>query len=184
VSAASGRRNLRRENVRQLSQREPGLSHRQIADRLGISKDTVRRDLDALAQEPGADGAAPIAPVAPQISGGGAEPAAFSAPPAEPGGTPDAPPANGSGAESAEPDAPVAPPADPAQDEPVFRIRLARRPRLLSSLCALREAGLTPAAVIDTVLAAFVGSYRQALARGELKPGERYQVTVRVRRAA
>lgn len=166
MSAASGRRNLRRENVRQLIEREPELSHRQIADRLGVSKDTVRRDLDALVQEAGAEGAEPDAPVAPQVSGGGAEPGAFSAPPTAHSGAPDAPP------------------ADPAQDEPVLRIRLARRPRMLRSLCALREAGLKAPAVIDTVLAAFVGSYRQALAQGQLKPGERYQVTVRVRRAA
>lgn len=66
----------------------------------------------------------------------------------------------------------------------MLRIRLAQRPRLLRNLSALLDFGLKAPAVIDTVLAAFVDSYRQAIARGELRPGERYQVKVRVRRAA
>ena len=168
MSAASRRRNLRRENVRELSQREPGLSRRQIGERLGISKDTVRRDLDALAREAGAEIATPSAPDAPQVSEGGAPSVAPDAPAVEEAAAPDAPP------------------ADPAQDEPVepvLRIRLTRRPRLLASLTALLDVGLTAPAVIDTVLAAFVGAYGQALDRGELSPGDRYQVTVRVRRA-
>ncbi|MFE5159659.1 DeoR family transcriptional regulator [Streptomyces sp. NPDC056697] len=40
----------RRATVRQLAQDEPHLSHRAIGARLGISKDTVRRDLEALAR--------------------------------------------------------------------------------------------------------------------------------------
>lgn len=39
----------RRAAVRQLAHDEPTLSHRAIGTRLGISKDTVRRDLEALA---------------------------------------------------------------------------------------------------------------------------------------
>ena len=44
-------RNLRRSRVAQLRQAEPDLSHRDMAQRLGISKDTVRRDLEALDAE-------------------------------------------------------------------------------------------------------------------------------------
>jgi hypothetical protein len=70
----------RRAAVRHLAQQEPGLSHRAIAARLGIGKDTVRRDL--------AQGGAPAA----------APPAAPDAPPTPP----DAP----SGELAAPPDAP------------------------------------------------------------------------------
>jgi DNA-binding Lrp family transcriptional regulator len=44
-------RQARRESVRQLALEEPGLSAREMARRLALSKDTVRRDLEQLQQD-------------------------------------------------------------------------------------------------------------------------------------
>lgn len=57
----------RRATVRQLAQEEPHLSHRAIGARLGISKDTVRRDLEVLAREDQAAARATVSqPAAPE----------------------------------------------------------------------------------------------------------------------
>ncbi|MGW1892127.1 helix-turn-helix domain-containing protein [Streptomyces sp. NPDC002004] len=62
-------RAARRAAVRQLADAEPQLSARQIAARLGLSKDTVRRDLDALRQT-APDAARTKAPPAPSAPDG------------------------------------------------------------------------------------------------------------------
>ena len=150
MSAASSRRNLRRANVRQLSRREPDLSHRQIAERLGISKDTVRRDLDALAEETGADGAEPDAPdepIAPQVSRGG-----------------DAPdePRRGLPRRMA--------PLGGAPD-------LSQWPALRRDLAQLAQSGMSAEALVHQAVVALAHGYRQALDRGELRPGDRFLVS-------
>jgi len=158
VSAAGSRRNLRRENVRQLSQGQPGLSHRQIAERLGISKDTVRRDLDALAEETGADGAAPDAPLeptAPQVSAVGAD-----------------------GAGEDAPDAPEEPHrALPRQPAPLAGAPdLSQWPALRHDLAQLAHSGISPEALVHQAVASVAHAYRSALDRGELRPGDRFVV--------
>lgn len=155
MSAASGRRNMRRENVRQLSQREPGLSHRQLGDRLGISKDTVRRDLDALAQEAGADGAAPDEPdqaSAPQVSEGGAD--------------------------GADEDAPDEPRRElPRRLAPLAGAPdLSQWPALRRDLAVLAQSGISTEALVHHAVTALAHAYRGALDRGELRPGDRFIV--------
>lgn len=156
MSAAQARRNMRRENVRQLSRREPELSHRQIADRLGISKDTVRRDLDALAGEAGADGAeldAPDESSAPQVSGGGAD---------------------GAGE-----DAPDAPRRElPRRIAPLSGAPdLSRWPALRRDLAQLAQSGSSAEALVHQAVVATAYAYRQALDRGELRPGAGFLIT-------
>jgi len=153
VSAARTRRNMRRENVRQLSQREPELSHRQIAERLGISKDTVRRDLDALAEEPGADGAVPDAPGAPQVSVGGAAPDAPDEPDESRGALPRR-------------TAPLAGAPD-----------LSQWPALRRDLAQMAQSGMSVEALVHQAVVAVAHGYRQALDRGELRPGDRFLVS-------
>lgn len=159
MSAVTKRR-LRREQLRRLTTDEPGLSHRQLAKRLGVSKDTVRRDLEALAhEEERAD-----APHAPQVSEGGAgEDAPTGAP-----GAADAPTEDS-------PDATVAPlprrVAQPLADMDVSQWRALRR-----DLAVLTLSGLTAEVMVHQAVVALAHCYRQALARGELKHGQPFLV--------
>lgn len=141
---------MRRENVRQLSQREPELSHRQIGERLGISKDTVRRDLDAIAEEAGADGAAPDAP---QVSVVGAA-----------GGAPDEP--DESRRALPRRMAPLAGAPD-----------LSQWPALRRALAVLAQSGMSAEALVHQAVLAVEHEYRQALDRGELQLGDRFLVS-------
>uniref|UniRef100_A0AAU1ZZM0 HTH domain-containing protein n=1 Tax=Streptomyces sp. NBC_00093 TaxID=2975649 RepID=A0AAU1ZZM0_9ACTN len=153
MSAARARRNMRRENVRQLRQREPDLSHRQIAERLGISKDTVRRDLDAIAEEAGADGAAPDASTAPQVSVVGTA-----------GGAPDEP------GESRR--------ALPRRMAPLAGAPdLSQWPALRRDLAQMAQSGMSVEALVHQAVVAVAHGYRQALDRGELQPGDRFLVS-------
>lgn len=61
-------RTLRRSRLAALRRAEPGLSRRELAQRLGVSKDTVRRDLEAMTQ----DAVPAAAPDAPQVAEAGA----------------------------------------------------------------------------------------------------------------
>lgn len=144
---------MRRENVRQLSQREPDLSHRQLGERLGISKDTVRRDLDAIAEEAGANGAAPGAPTAPQASVGGA--------------APDAPD---------EPDESRR--ALPRQMAPLAGAPdLSQWPALRRALAVLAQSGMSAEQLVHQAVLAVEHEYRQALDRGEMQLGDRFLVS-------
>ena len=156
MSAASSRRNLRRENVRRLSQAEPGLSHRQLAERLGIGKDTVRRDLDALAREADAEPDAPSVLVAPQVIAVGAEPVAPDAPVAQPAQTARAVPGRMA-------------PLDGAPD-------LSQWPALRRDLAVLAQSGSSREALVHQAVVAVAYAYRQALDRGELQLGDRFIV--------
>ncbi|MDN3021562.1 HTH domain-containing protein [Streptomyces sp. S.PB5] len=165
--------------VRQLH--EEGLSRREIGKRLKVSKDTVRRDLDRIKAEDESADAPPGEPDeadAPQASEAAAE---DSAPGDEPPGEPVAQEADDRAPQAAPPAAPV---AEEEPVRPVLRIDLVRRPRLLRNLAALLDLGLKAPAVIDMAVAAFTDAYRHALARGELRPGEPYEVRTRVRPAA
>lgn len=153
MSAARARRNLRRENVRQLAEREPDLSHRQIGERLGISKDTVRRDLDATAEEAGADGAAGDTPTAPQVSEGGAAPDAPDEPDESRGALPRR-------------TAPLAGAPD-----------LSQWPALRRDLAQMAQSGMSVEALVHQAVVAVAHGYRQALDRGELQPSDRFLVS-------
>lgn len=156
MSAARVRRNMRRANVRQLAEREPELSHRQIAGRLGISKDTVRRDLDAIAEEADTDGAAPDAPdetTAPQVSAGVAD-----------------------GADTDAPDEPR--PALPRRTAPLAGAPdLSQWPALRRDLAVLAQSGMSPEALVHQAVVAVAHEYRRTLDRGELRPGDRFLVS-------
>ncbi|MFF5004658.1 HTH domain-containing protein [Streptomyces phaeochromogenes] len=157
MSAASSRRNLRRENVRQLSQAEPDLSHRQIAERLGISKDTVRRDLDALARAAGAQPAVPDVPVAPQAIAGGATPSA----PSEQVARPLPRRMVQAGGPLTLPDG--------------FDLR--RWPAVRRDLATLAQTGLTAEKIAHDAITAVAHSYRQALAVGDIEVGQSFRVS-------
>lgn len=75
--------------------------------------------------------------------------------------------------------------ADTADQEPEpvrLGVDLSRRPWLWRDVAYLLRLGLKVPSVVDVAVRAFVGAYRAAVERGELRPGEPYQVACRVRR--
>lgn len=154
-------RRLRREELRRLTTDEPGLSRRKLAKRLGVSKDTVRRDLEALAHEEELTDAPP----APQVSEGGADEDA----PTVVSGQADVP------TEDA-PDATVTPlprrVAQPLADMDVSQWRALRR-----DLAVLTLTGRPAEAMVHQAVVALAHCYRQALARGELEHGQPFLVS-------
>jgi hypothetical protein len=195
VSPASARA-LRRRRVAELRAAEPELSLRQMADRLGISRDTVTRDLEAIDQEaadnrppaetpdpaaeaPSAGDAAegaPVADPAPQVSEGGRS-GSPSAGAVSAGQVPqERPPAD-------EPDRVAQAPADEVA-EPVadggagqrLVIDLSRHPGLAEDLALLETTGATTAEVIDYAVDRLAATVRNARARGLLAEGQRFQV--------
>jgi len=145
----------RRTLVRQL--RDEGLSQRAIARRLGVGKDTVRRDLEQ--DEPAAapDDTPPGEPdtvAAPQVGLAEVEEAA-------PGGAPQ--------------DAPVAQlprrVADPLAGMDVSQWRALRR-----DLAVLAQTGSSPESLVHLAVVALAHQYGKELAAGRLKPGERFVV--------
>lgn len=160
-------RDLRRARVAQLRQAEPDLSHREMAQRLGISKDTVRRDLDAL----DADAAQP-APPADQAPAPEPDPVAHPAPQVSEA---DASPAD----TATDPVAQTAPPAqlprrvaDPLADMDVSQWRALRR-----DLAVLMLTGRTAEAMVHQAVVALAHCYRQALTHGELEHGQPFLVS-------
>ncbi|AVV46433.1 HTH domain-containing protein [Streptomyces sp. ID05-04B] len=157
----------RRTLVRQLS--EQGLTRRAIAERLGVSKDTVRRDLEAIAREDEPDGAphdAPDEPDAPQVSD-----------PDEPDGAPqDAPPAEPDSDDEpndAAPDAPAEPVAQlPRRVSPQrLEIDLRQWPALRRDLAVLASTGLALEEAIAQAVGVLAAGYRQGLAQRRIVPG-------------
>ncbi|MFJ2002154.1 helix-turn-helix domain-containing protein [Streptomyces chartreusis] len=132
--------------VRQLAAQ--GLSQRQIAGRLGVSKDTVRRDLERIAAEgePGDEPPVDTAdPTAPQVSGDASpEPASVGAPPGEP----------------------VAQPPDPHAG-----IDVSQCAGLRHDLALLAQTGTSAEALVYQAVIAMAHAYRRALADGDIAPG-------------
>lgn len=167
----SSARALRRRRVAELRAAEPSLSLRQMADRLGISRDTVTRDLEEIDRSaaetaPPADPQEhPSAETAPQVSaGGGAEsatPAAEDAPTAEP----EAATGPGRTAEFA--------PADlPRRVSPQrLDIDLRQWPALRRDLAVLASTGLTAQEAIAQAVTVLAAGYRQGLAQRRIVPG-------------
>lgn len=145
-------RTVRRARVRQLAQDEPELSLREVADRLGISKDTVRRDLEAMAQ----DDTAPVAHTAPQVTAGGAEQ----------GETPGAACDTGTTGGAAT-DAPGATAATlPRRIAPGgVALDLSQWPELRRDLALLAQTGRSAEALVRQAVTALAFGYRTALAR-------------------
>ncbi|MET7982551.1 HTH domain-containing protein [Streptomyces sp. NPDC005281] len=155
-------RNVRRDRVRQLAQDEPELSHRAIGERLGVSKDTVRRDLGAVAQEePDA-----VAQAAPQVSEGGARHGEL--------GSADC--ATGEPGRPA-PDAQAAPrPALPQRmaqgmAQQCGALDLSRCAGCCRDLAILAQTGKSVDALVHQAIVAMAFGYRTALARGEVEAG-------------
>ncbi|WP_416976816.1 helix-turn-helix domain-containing protein [Streptomyces sp. T028] len=141
----------RRAMVKELMRQEPGISARNIAARLGVGKDTIRRDVAEirLAQSQ----------AAPQPAVG------------EPESAPDAPDAAPEAAPPAPPEEPPsAPDAPPAED----RLTVAYDDQLLAGLATLAEAGHTPEDAIRlavTLLArAYEGAWRFGLYPHGVRP--------------
>ncbi|MFM9653540.1 HTH domain-containing protein [Streptomyces galilaeus] len=184
MSPASAR-TLRRRRVAELRAAEPSLSLRQMADRLGISRDTVKRDLDEIDREaaasapPATPADEPVRPVddsAPQASAGGspasATPAAEPAPPAEPGSAT----VSGRSAETAPADATAVRPLPRRVSRDELVIDLAGWPALRRDLTVLEQSGRSPEALISQAVVVLAFGYRQALDSGRVEPGEAFIV--------
>ncbi|MFF8980209.1 DeoR family transcriptional regulator [Streptomyces cellulosae] len=181
MSAITARR-LRREQLRRLTEAEPGLSHRALAQRLGVSKDTVRRDLEAMAQqalrrgataapqavEGGASDAAPGGAPAPRaVERGAAEPA--------PGGAPAPQPVEGGAVDAAPGGAPVPLPRRSTAGQLV--LDLADRPGLRRDLALLAQTGCTAEDLVTTAVRVLAAGYGRGLAAGHVRPGRPFAVT-------
>jgi DNA-binding CsgD family transcriptional regulator len=168
VTPASAR-SLRRRKVADLRVAEPGLSLRQMAKRLGISRDTVRRDLDDIDRA--------SSQTAPQASEGAAE----SAPPVEVAAAvvaETAPPAEDPGAHAVEAVAQPAPvarlPRRMADTE--LTIDLARWPALRRDLAVLAETGISPEGLINQAVVVLAFGYRQGVRSGAIRPDRAFVV--------
>ncbi|WP_432032769.1 hypothetical protein [Streptomyces antibioticus] len=159
----------RRTLVRQLA--AEGLSQRAIAKRLGIGKDTVRRDLAPAVREGAPESApqdAPDDPAAPQASGhDGPESAPQDAPPAAPVDT-------GETDAGAPPRRPAGLPRRVAQ--PLDGIDLSQWPAARRDLAVLAQSGSPAEALVHQAIVATAYAYRQALDRGDLQPGQAFLV--------
>ena len=69
----------------------------------------------------------------------------------------------------------------PGARSPWLRMDLSRRPWLLRDLVRLARIGLQIPTVVDLAVRSFAAAYWQAVTRGELDPGQAYEVQTRVR---
>lgn len=77
--------------------------------------------------------------------------------------------------------------AEPVAEQPAvreLRVDLSRRPQLLRVLVGLFKAGVAAPVAVEVAVKAFAAAYHRALTHGELRPGQPYEVQVRVRAAA
>ncbi|MBK3630408.1 HTH domain-containing protein [Streptomyces sp. MBT49] len=174
-------RDLRRKQVAELRAAEPDLSLRQMADRLGLSRDTVTRDLaeiDRRAAEdaPPAEGPELVADAVP--AGGAAAPAPVDdpAPQVTAGGRAGRVPA---GEASAAPVAQVRPPADLPRRvaQPLAGMDLSQWPAVRRDLARLAQTGRSAEAMAHQAIVALAHHYAQAVARGDLEVGQEFVVT-------
>lgn len=142
-------RDTRRTAVRQLA--DDGLSQRRIARRLGVSKDTVRRDLAELAQTDAPD----PEPAAPATTSACATPA--------PPGEPPAPEACATPAPDDEPPAPEpAPPAPTGAPLPDDWLAIGLDDDLRDHLAVLQSTGRTLTAAIRDSIELLADAHRDA----------------------
>lgn len=155
-------RGLRRARVAELRQAEPGLSLRQMAQRLGLSRDTVRRDLADL-DEQAAQSATPVDESAPGGAGGPAGVAHLASQVSE------------GGAGGASQDRPPARlPVRVAQ--PLSGIDLSQWPALRRDLAQLAQTGRSPEALVHQAVVALAHNYGKALADGLIEVGQPFHV--------
>ncbi|MFI6337811.1 hypothetical protein [Streptomyces sp. NPDC050535] len=146
---------LRRKRVAELRQAEPELSHRDMGLRLGISKDTVRRDLDDLAATAAqsatgdAVGAELVAQSAPQVSEGGAPGVAQDAPRLE---------------------------LPRRMVGPLDGIDVRHAAALRRDLAILAQTGRSPEGIVHDAVLEMARHYSRALATGALPPGRPFAV--------
>lgn len=69
----------------------------------------------------------------------------------------------------------------PGARSPWLRVDLSRRRGLLRDLVALARVGLQIPHVVEDVIRAFAAAYHQAVATGQLAPGQAYDMQIRVR---
>lgn len=167
----SSARALRRRRVAELRASEPSLSLRQMADRLGISRDTVTRDLDEIDRE-AADSAPQVGrpePVAEALSAGSA-PVADPAPQVSDGGRAARPVA---GEASATPVTQDRPPAELPRRVSAERLEIDLRqwPGMRRDLAVLASTGLDHQELIDFAVRTLAAGYRQGLADGVIGQG-------------
>ncbi|MBP5875684.1 DeoR family transcriptional regulator [Streptomyces scabiei] len=135
----------RRAMVAELVRQEPDISARNIAARLGVGKDTIRRDLDANATAQRQTQPDPAAPEATSA--------------------PDAPPSAPDGAPASAPDAPPAAPAD------ADRLTVDLDDQLRADLATMTRTGMTSWDAIATAVSIVAGTYRNAWASGRIPDG-------------
>lgn len=163
----SSARQLRRAKVAQLVRDEPDLSHREMAQRLGVSRMTVARDLEELARD------VPPAEAVTADTAAQPEPLAHAGPQVTDGVTP--------GVAQA-----VTPPALPRRvAQPLAGVDLSQWPAVRRDLAVLAQSGLSAEAVAHQAIVATAYAYRQALARGDLQAGQPFLIRdVRLAQAA
>ncbi|MFI6249018.1 helix-turn-helix domain-containing protein [Streptomyces sp. NPDC051016] len=125
----------RRAMVEELMRREPGISARKIADRLGVGKDTVRRDIAGIEAEQRQSAPDPAA--------------------VEPEPAPAAP-------QETEAGAPDEPPAQPDDAPDADRLTLACDDQLRAGLAMLARAGHTPEDAVRLAVAVLARAYEGA----------------------
>jgi hypothetical protein len=157
------------------------MSLRQMADRLGISRDTVTRDLEAIGQEaaenrPPADQPDAVAE-APSAEGPAEDaPVADSAPQASEDGRTVRPPVAEAPALPVAQDRPLAGlPRRVAQ--PLAGVDLGQWPAVRRDLAVLAQTGRSAEALAHQAITALAHHYAQALARGQLRPGQPFLVS-------
>ncbi|MFE3855274.1 hypothetical protein ACFXPN_29600 [Streptomyces griseorubiginosus] len=176
-------RAVRRARLARLLKEEPALTRKELAQRLGLKKDTLRRDLEAIAHD------------APAQEAPAQESAAHNAPalPAHQVNAGEAPDAQDVRA-GAEPAAHVpAHDAHPAREvlhlprrsaHQRLEMDLAGRPAMRRDLALLAQSGRTVEELVHQAVVSLAFGYRRALARGEVLPGETFLVTELAVRAA
>ncbi|MFJ6386421.1 helix-turn-helix domain-containing protein [Streptomyces sp. NPDC091972] len=173
-------RALRRRRVADLRAAEPDLSLRQMADRLGISRDTVTRDLEALDREaadirpPAEAPDGPVADSAPQVSEGDDVVAETGTDQVDEAGrrvAEDRPPAGSAAADLVADAAPPRLPRRIRSGEELV-IDLSRSPALRRDLAVLEATGLSPEVLVAKAVAVLRFGHEQAVRAGRLRPGD------------
>ncbi|MBD0837394.1 hypothetical protein [Streptomyces sp. TRM68416] len=137
--------------------RELGWGARRIAAELGVSRYAAEQLLKRPLAEPVAEVAAGERPLAEPPG----DPAAAALPPA----------------------GVVADGLDTRPPGPWLRLNLSQRPRLWRALATLLQLGMRAPVAVDVAVRAFARAYHQAVIRGELVPGQPYEVQTRIRPA-
>lgn len=140
-----------------------GMSRRAIAKRLGVSKDTVRRDLgrdlvrqDVRDVDASAQGGA--SPGAPDTAGGASDELLVAHPDAPPGASGE-PQVHGKA---------------PAGAWPVLQVGVT--PELMADLATLTRAGYTPSGAVAAALGVLAGLHRNAWSSGGVRDGAPVEV--------